>query len=612
MYRAYTLCHVQRKFCRAGVEVNGDTEQNRSRLVMPRVLSLLLVEDCEDDELLLLMCLRKAGFEPVHQRVDSPAAMAAALEARPWELVISDHNMPNFSAPAALQLLRGKGFDLPFIIVSGSIGEEAAVSAMKAGAQDYLLKGNLARLPAAIERELKDAAERRARREAEEKIRFLAYYDALTALPNRMHFCEQLAQRLLEAQRANTELAVVGVKLDNLREINNTLGYVTGERVLVELAQRLQRALQASELVGRIGGAEFAVVVPGELTTVLSKTERLQSALAGTVRIDALEIESSTSFGIAMYPRDAADPEQLLQRTNVAISQAADSTRRIATYDAERDPFQPQRLALISDLRRAIAGDQLMLHYQPKVHFSTGTLVGVEALVRWNHPTLGVLRPDLFISLAEQTGLINPLTRWVLKEAMAQSHVWSRAGLDMCVAINFSAKNLQNAELAEHLGQALTGPSGKLIVEVTESAIMSDESRAQEILRKLQDQGVAIAIDDFGTGYSSFARLRDLPVDEIKIDKSFVSGMARSNEDHIIVASIIDLGHKLGLQVVAEGVETTASWKELASMQCDLAQGYLLSRPMPANDVMPWVQSFVPPAELRAASDVLMVAPGRR
>lgn len=570
---------------------------------MARVLSLLLVEDSEDDELLLLMCLRKAGFEPVHQRVDTGPAMAAALDARPWELVISDHNMPSFSAPAALQLLRSKGFDLPFIIVSGSIGEEAAVSAMKAGAQDYLLKGNLARLPAAIERELKDAAERRARREAEEKIRFLAYYDSLTALPNRTYFCEQLEQRLSDARNANNELAVVGVKLDNLREINNTLGYVTGERVLVELAQRLQRALPKSELVGRIGGAEFAVAFAGELPLVMRKTEALQSALAGTVRIDALEIEPSTSLGISMYPRDAADSEQLLQRTNVAISQAADSTRRIATYDAERDPFQPQRLALISDLRRAIAGDQLKLHYQPKVHFGTGAIVGVEALVRWNHPKLGVLRPDLFISLAEQTGLINPLTRWVLKEAMTQSHAWSRAGLELCVAINFSAKNLQNAELAEHLGQSLTGPSGKLIVEVTESAIMSDETRAQAILRKLQDQGVAIAIDDFGTGYSSFARLRDLPVDEIKIDKSFVSGMARSSEDHIIVASIIDLGHKLGLQVVAEGVETTASWKELASMQCDLAQGYLLSRPMPADAVMPWFQSFVPPAESRAAHE---------
>ena len=583
---------------------------------MPQSLSLLLVEDSEDDELLLLMCLRKAGFEPIHQRVETGPAMAAALDARSWDLVISDHNMPSFSAPAALKLLRDKGFDLPFIIVSGSIGEEAAVSAMKAGAQDYLLKGNLARLPAAIERELKDAAERRARRDAEEKIRFLAYFDPLTGLPNRAHFSEQLGQRVKEADRTGSTLGVVSFKLDDLREINNTLGYVTGERVLVELTQRLRRALGASVLLGRIGGAEFAVVLDGELADVRRTTEQLQSAIAGTVRIDALELEPATSFGIAMYPVDADNAELLLQRTNVALSQAADSPRRLVIYDAERDPFQPQRLALISDLRRAIAGEQLRLHYQPKVHFGTGTLMGVEALVRWNHPTLGMLRPDLFISLAEQTGLINPLTRWVLKEAMAQSAVWSKEGLDLCVAINFSAKNLQNAELAEHLGQRLldAGPSkASLIVEVTESAIMSDESRAQEILRKLQQQGVAIAIDDFGTGYSSFARLRDQPIDEIKIDKSFVSGMIGRKEDHIIVASIIDLGHKLGLQVVAEGVETAASWDELANLHCDLAQGYLLSRPLPADDVLPWFHSFVaPPVTHPPDPDLRLVAPTRR
>ena len=561
---------------------------------MGRSLSLLLVEDCEDDELLLLMCLRKAGFDPVHERVDTGPAMSAALEAKRWELVISDHNMPNFSAPDALKLLRGKGLDLPFIIVSGSIGEEAAVSAMKAGAQDYLLKGNLARLPAAIERELKDADERRARKEAEEKIRFLAYFDPLTSLPNRTHFCEQLLLRLNQARQAVSGLAIIGVKLDNLREINNTLGYFVGERVLTELAARLRRAGHHASMLGRIGGAEFALLVPNsDAAAALKVAQQLQSAIAGSVSISALEVETPLSFGIACYPNDGDEPELLLQRTNVATSQATDGPLRIATYDRERDPFQPERLALISDLRRAIAGDQLKLHYQPKVHFDSGTLVGVEALVRWNHPKLGVLRPDLFISLAEQTGLINPLTRWVLKEALSQSDAWRREGLDLCVAINFSAKNLQNAELADHLSQRMF--TGKLIIEVTESAIMSDESRAQEILRQLQDRGVDIAIDDFGTGYSSFARLRDLPVNEIKIDKSFVNGMSRSNEDHIIVASIIELGHKLGLQVVAEGVETPASWKELANLNCDLAQGYLLSRPMPANDVLPWFRSFVPP-----------------
>ncbi|HTU59290.1 MAG TPA: EAL domain-containing protein, partial [Polyangiales bacterium] len=224
--------------------------------------------------------------------------------------------------------------------------------------------------------------------------------------------------------------------------------------------------------------------------------------------------------------------------------------------------------------------------------------VGVEALIRWNHPKLGRVSPDKFIPLAEQTGLINPLTVWVLTEALRQSYVWRRVGLEMNVAVNVSAKNLHSSDLAEHLARLLSASGAsaeKLIVEVTESAIMGDESRAQNTLNKLHAQGAEIAIDDFGTGYSSFANLRSLPVTEIKIDKSFVIGMAKSNEDRIIVDSIIELGHKLGMHVVAEGIETLAAWSALSELHCDLAQGYYLSRPLPADDLLGWTRAFVPP-----------------
>jgi diguanylate cyclase (GGDEF)-like protein len=573
---------------------------------MSRALSVLIVEDSEDDELLLLMCLRAAGFDPSYERVQTAGAMAAALDARTWELVISDHNMPGFSAPKALELLRSKDRDLPFIIVSGSIGEEAAVAAMKAGAQDFLVKGHLARLPAAIERELRDADERRARKHAEARIRTLAYFDPLTSLPNRVSFCEQLQRLLREPTRDGGTLAVLGVKLDNLRQINNTLGYGTGESVLAELGVRLSRVVQAPQQLARIGGAEFAIVLPeGDVDAALTFAHRVQQDVAGTVCIDALDVDMTTSVGIALYPGHGDDPELLLQRTNVALTQTADSSTRIALYDREGDPFQPQRLSLISELRRAIEGGQLSLHYQPKIRFSNGKLMGVEALVRWIHPKLGLLAPDQFIPLAEQTGLINPLTRWVLKEAMRQSYAWRRAGLDLNIAVNFSAKNLQSTELSDHLGLLLSasGTSAeKLILEVTESAIMSDEPRALSILRKLHELGVEFSIDDFGTGYSSFANLRRLPVSEIKIDKSFVIGMSGSNEDRIIVDSIIELGHKLGMHVVAEGVETLSSWSVLADLRCDLAQGYYLSRPLPADDVLSWTRTFVPPESLHADS----------
>jgi EAL domain-containing protein (putative c-di-GMP-specific phosphodiesterase class I) len=231
--------------------------------------------------------------------------------------------------------------------------------------------------------------------------------------------------------------------------------------------------------------------------------------------------------------------------------------------------------------------------------------VGVEALVRWTHPKLGFLPPDRFIPLAEQTGLINPMTRWVLKEALRQASVWQRAGLDLHVAVNLSVKNMQTLELTETLGQLISASgvdAQKLVLEVTESAIMTDESRTADILRKLHAQGVAIAIDDFGTGYSSFANLRRLPVSEIKIDKSFVIGMCSSNEDRIIVDSIVELGHKLGLHVVAEGVETLEMWRALEALRCDLAQGYYLSRPLPPDDLMNWARAFIAPISLTSES----------
>jgi len=316
---------------------------------MGRALSVLIVEDSEDDELLLLMCLRQAGFEPIYERVQTASAMAAALDRTTWELVISDHNMPSFSAPEALALLHAKGHDLPFIIVSGSIGEEAAVIAMKAGAQDYLVKGQLGRLPAAIERELKDAEERRARKTAEHKVRFLAYFDPLTSLPNRTNLCEQLRQLLTDPARDGAALAVLSLKFENLREVNNTLGYGIGERVLVELGSRLHQAVEAPQLLARIGGAEFAVLLPaGDIDSAMSAAHSLQQAVAGPIAIDALEVDATTTIGIALYPGHGDDPEVLLQRTNAALAQAAETSSRIAIYDRDGDPFQPRRLSMIS------------------------------------------------------------------------------------------------------------------------------------------------------------------------------------------------------------------------------------------------------------------------
>jgi EAL domain-containing protein (putative c-di-GMP-specific phosphodiesterase class I) len=313
------------------------------------------------------------------------------------------------------------------------------------------------------------------------------------------------------------------------------------------------------------------------------------------VWIDAIEIDAAASAGIALFPGHGDTPDLLLRRADVALVQAADASSGVALYDAGRDPYQPERLALIGELRRAIDGGQLTLHYQPKVDMASGTLTGVEALVRWDHPRLGRLPPDRFIPLAEQSGSINALTRWVLREAMRQAYAWQRLGLDLTIAVNLSAKNLQNTELTDQLGRMLSSSgmaADRLVLEVTESAIMTDEPRVQESLARLDARGVEIAIDDFGTGYSSFANLRRLPVSEIKIDKSFVSNVTTSDEDRMIVASIVELGHNLGLSVVAEGVENDAIWDVLSGLRCDVAQGYYLSRPLPAGDLLAWSRRF--------------------
>jgi diguanylate cyclase len=564
--------------------------------MMAKPLSLLIVEDCEDDALLVLMCLRSAGFEPSWKRVDTEPALAAALDERSWDLLISDHNMPEFSAPAALAYVRSRGLDVPFIIVSGSIGEESAVTAMKAGAQDYIVKGHLARLPAAVERELRDAQERRARRVAEQRVRHMAYYDQLTGLPNRASFCDGLDALLAAHGEDGAPLAVIGVKLENLQEVNNTLGHQTGERVLCDVSARLRSALGEQRILARLANDQFAVVVAdGDVEHALRLARDIEHAISTPVRIDAIEVEIAALTGIALFPGHGETTELLLRHADVALVQAMDSPGRVALYDRDRDPYQPERLAMIAELRRAIEAGQLTVHYQPKVNMATGTLIGVEALVRWVHPRLGQLPPDRFIPLAEQTGSINALTRWVLREAMRQAYAWQRAGLDLSIAVNLSAKNLQNAELTDQLGRLLSTsgmPADKLVLEVTESAIMTDEPRVKDLLVRLSEQGVEIAIDDFGTGYSSFANLRRLPVSEIKIDKSFVLNMVSSEEDRMIVSSIVELGHNLGLSVVAEGVENDSTWDVLAGMHCDLAQGYYLSRPLPAGALLDWSRGF--------------------
>jgi diguanylate cyclase (GGDEF)-like protein len=553
------------------------------------------VEDSLEDTELLLRELRRGGYDPQYERADTAEAVSAAIGRQSWDIVFGDFSMPHFSGTAALKLIREAGLDIPFIFVSGTIGEDTAVAAMKAGAQDYIMKGNLKRLIPAVQRELREAKLRQERKQAEEMIEHMAYYSPVTGLANR----NRLMDRLPEAIRANEggehPAALILMDLDHFKEVNDTLGHRLGDRLLYEVGQKLKNALYDTDLVAHLGGDEFAVLLPrlahaGDIEITIRK---LQEALRSPFLISGIPIIVEASIGVALYPTHGPDAETLFQKADIAMYVAKRSGLGYALYAPEQDRHSPQKLALMAELRQAIEQGELILHYQPTVRLKTRRVNGVEALVRWNHRQRGMIPPDQFIGPAEQTGLIQPLTHWVLRTAMQQCSGWRKAGLGITVAVNLSPRNLLDPRLPETLEELLhsAGITPDLIrFEITESAIMTEPDRTQEILVKLREMGIRFSIDDFGVGYSSLNYLRKLPVDRIKVDRSFVTHMTQNEGDEKIVRSTTDLAHNLGLEVVAEGVETQPILDRLESMGCDEAQGYYISKPLPADDLIRWLR----------------------
>jgi diguanylate cyclase (GGDEF)-like protein len=557
-------------------------------------LRLLLVEDSESDSLLLLEHLRAGGYEPDFSRVDTAEALAEALEHSEWDMVIADYTMPGFSGTAALSMVRSRGLEVPFIFVSGTIGEDIAVQAMKNGADDYIIKNNLNRLIPAINRELRDAEVRRERTRAEERIRHLAYYDALTDLPNRTLFQNRLEQAVNNAIRDRSPLAVMIMDLDTFKEINDTLGHLMGDAVLRKIGHRLAAGLRESDTVARLGGDEFAVMLPNVGRTGAQLAARKLLALVQEpLAVEGVNLDVHSSVGIAMFPEHGTEAEILIQRADVAMYVAKHDRSGFEVYAPELDRHSPERLALMGDLRHAISRDELRVHYQPKINLKTNQIFGVEALVRWQHPELGLIMPDRFIPMAEQTGAVRPLTLWMLERALQQCLEWKRQGVDLVAAVNLSPRNLQDVDLPERvrsLLELLGAPAQMLELEITESVIMSDPLRALQVLTRLNKMGLRLAVDDFGTGYSSFSYLRKLPVHEIKIDKSFIDDM-RQQHDEVIVQSTIELAHNLGLTVVAEGVQDKETFERLRELGCDSAQGDYLSVPLDGPNVLPWLRA---------------------
>jgi diguanylate cyclase (GGDEF)-like protein len=553
-------------------------------------LRLLLIEDSEEDAALVVRALGR-GYDVAMERVDSAAGLAAALDRQSWDVAIADYTMPRFSGAAALHLLRERDADMPFIFVSGTPGEDAAVSGMRIGAHDYILKGNLSRLLPGVQRELHNAAVRRERRCLEQRLAHLAYHDALTELPNRTLLYDRLDQATRVANREGTTLALLLLDLNGFKQVNDTLGHYAGDRVLQSVASRLRDALREVDTVARLGGDEFAILLPlTDLDGALLTAQKVLREIEQPCVVDHRSLSVQASLGIACFPDHGSSAETLVQKADVAMYVAKADNGGIAVYAPSRDHLTHRRLTLISELRKATGEGQFFVEYQPIIHLRTKVVVGVEALVRWNHPQQGRILPAEFIELAEQTGLINPLTTIVLETAIRE---WSEIETvpRWTVGVNLSPRTLRDPNLPQRVSDMLEvygAPPSSLALEITENILMSDPSRSMDCLKRLHAMGVRLVIDDFGTGYSSLSYLRRLPVDELKIDRSFVSGLP-GRQDDVIVRSTIDLAHNLGLTVVAEGVESEEVQARLLAMGCDAAQGTFISAPAAARDVRVWM-----------------------
>jgi diguanylate cyclase (GGDEF)-like protein len=432
-----------------------------------------------------------------------------------------------------------------------------------------------------------------ARKQAEAALQHQALHDSLTDLPNRVLLHDRLQQAIRAAQRSGAAVALLVMDLDRFKEVNDTFGHHTGDQLLEQLGQRLGSVLRASDTIARLGGDEFAVLLPtATVEDARQIAERLLQVLDEPFALGGLQLEIDASIGMALSPDHGSDADSLLRHADVAMYVAKRGATGHALYTADQDQHSPMRLAMVSELRRAIDQDELSLYFQPKVSLRDGTVTCAEALVRWTHPRHGLLGPDQFVPIAEQTGLVRPLARWVLEAALRQCNRWRQEGLDLAVAVNLSMRNLHDPEVVDTIRQLLARwgiPPARLVIEITESSLMADATRALDVLGRLRAMGVGISIDDFGTGYSSLAYLKRLPVHELKIDKSFVANLAHDDNDAAIVRSTVGLAHDLGLTVVAEGVEDQATWDLLEKLGCDVAQGYFLSHPLPAAELGEWL-----------------------
>ena len=685
----------------------------------PVALKVLCVDDCEDDVILIVEALKAGGFVPEYERVCTRPALDTALDARTWDLVVSDYSMPQLNGLQVLDRVRERRPELPFVLVSGAVGQETAVAAMKSGAGDYIMKDDLTRLVPAVRRELAEAGGRRARRLAEsnlrasetllnsivntaadgiividesgmlefvnaaiermfgwkplevigrnfdsllmprsnaggdrlatvidgntrglsvgvgrevraqrkdgsvfpmeltlgemridgrikyacimrdvterkcaeERIHQLAHYDKLTGLPNRALFSQLLEQALAEAKYSKKQVAVLFIDLDRFKLINDSLSHDSGDMVLKQVARRLTEAQLKRNTIARFGGDEFVVLMRDcEIPTDAAEAaQRMLTAIAQPLLLEGQEYNLTASIGISAFPSDGENPQTILKNADIAMYRAKEHGKNnYQFYSSQMNLHSFERLVLERFLRHALDQDEFRVYYQPKVDLVSGCITGMEALLRWIHPAMGMISPTKFIPLAEETGLIVPIGAWVLKAACAQNKIWAEQGLPpLRVAVNLSARQFAQDDLHATILNVLeeTGLAPELLeLEITESVTMDNPEHAAALLRKLKALGIGLAIDDFGTGYSSLSYLKRFPIDNVKIDRSFIKDIPHDEDDVAITQAVIAMAHSLGLKVIAEGVESEEHVTFLRDHGCEQAQGYLFGAPMSAEE----------------------------
>jgi diguanylate cyclase (GGDEF)-like protein len=548
-------------------------------------MRLLVVDDSADDFALMRAEFSREGYVPIMRRVDTETDLRDALHTSDWDLVIADESMPSLNSRETLDIVRKSGKDMPLIICSGTMSNRVASYAMREGAEDFVAKGDFARLIPSIERELRNAEIRKAARKAESHVYRLAYYDPLTGLPNRNYFCERVDRQI--AAQPDMSAAVIFFDVDNFIRLNNSFGYAIGDRLMRQIASRLEECAGGQVLLARLGGDEFAMFAQG--IAGRADIDALVQSVAGKFSQpfahDSLEFDLAVSMGIAMYPADGKDATALIANAEIAMSQAKkDPGTSFRYHDQKTAEIASRRLSLEAALRRAVERSELFLDYQPIADVRTGAILGTEALVRWRHPEFGVVAPDRFIPIADETGLIIPIGQWVLTQACTQTRMWHEQGYrTLQISVNVSAVQFAQSQLLTQVRAALAQsrlPANCLELEITETVLMRDAEATVGALKALKEMGVHVAMDDFGTGYSSLSYLKRFPIDALKIDKSFTQDISGDRDGSAIVSAITALGKSLNLRLVAEGVETIEQRDFLEKQKCDRMQGYLLSRPL--------------------------------